>query len=63
MVGLSILWVPVIQSMQGGQVYIYIQSISGYLSPPIAAVYVMALLCKRNNELVGRLPRGNISLR
>ncbi|VUZ55459.1 unnamed protein product [Hymenolepis diminuta] len=51
MVALSILWVPVIQSMQGGQLYIYIQSISGYLSPPIAAVYIMALMWKRNNEL------------
>uniref|UniRef100_A0A5K3F3B2 Sodium/iodide cotransporter n=1 Tax=Mesocestoides corti TaxID=53468 RepID=A0A5K3F3B2_MESCO len=51
MVGLSILWVPVIQSMQGGQLYIYIQSVSGFLSPPIAAVYLMALLWKRNNEL------------
>ncbi|VDK32234.1 unnamed protein product [Taenia asiatica] len=51
MVALSILWVPVIQTMQGGQLYIYIQSVSGYLSPPIAAVYVTALLLKRNNEL------------
>ncbi|VDN98687.1 unnamed protein product [Rodentolepis nana] len=51
MVGLSIIWVPVIQSMQGGQLYIYIQSIAGFLSPPIAAVYVMALMWKRNNEL------------
>uniref|UniRef100_A0A0X3NWJ4 Sodium/myo-inositol cotransporter n=3 Tax=Schistocephalus solidus TaxID=70667 RepID=A0A0X3NWJ4_SCHSO len=51
MVGLSILWVPVIQSMQGGQLFIYIQSISAYLSPPIAAVYLMAILWKRNNEV------------
>lgn len=55
MVGVSILWVPVIQSMQGGQLYIYIQSVSGYLSPPIAAVYLLALLWKRNNELVSYL--------
>ncbi|EUB55628.1 Sodium/myo-inositol cotransporter [Echinococcus granulosus] len=51
MVALSILWVPVIQTMQGGQLYIYIQSVAGFLSPPIAAVYVTALLSKRTNEL------------
>nr|VZH98194.1 unnamed protein product [Spirometra erinaceieuropaei] len=51
MVGLSILWVPVIQSMQGGQLYVYIQSISAYLSPPIAAVYLLAILWKRTNEV------------
>ncbi|KAM7533344.1 hypothetical protein Aperf_G00000125976 [Anoplocephala perfoliata] len=51
MVVLSVLWVPVIQNMQGGQLYIYIQSIAGFLSPPIAAVYIMALMWKRNNEL------------
>lgn len=55
MVGLSIVWIPVIASMQGGQLYIYIQAIAAYLSPPIAAVYVLAVLWKRANEQVNLL--------
>lgn len=48
----SICWVPVIQQMQGGQLFIYIQSVSAYLAPPIAAVYLLAVLWKRMNEQV-----------
>ena len=36
--------------MQGGQLYIYIQSVAAYLSPPISAVYVLALMWKGANE-------------
>jgi len=50
MIGISIVWIPIIQGMQGGQLYIYIQAISAYLAPPIAAVYLMAVLWKRGNE-------------
>jgi len=50
MVVVGILWIPVIMNMQGGQLYIYIQSVAAYLSPPIAAVYLLAILWKRANE-------------
>jgi len=50
MVGIGIVWIPVIQTMQGGQLYIYIQAISAYLAPPIASVYLIAILWKRGNE-------------
>ncbi|XP_038051758.1 sodium/glucose cotransporter 5-like [Patiria miniata] len=50
MIGISILWIPVIQQMQGGQLFIYIQEISSFLAPPIAAVYLIALLWPRGNE-------------
>lgn len=46
----SILWIPVIQEMQGGQLFIYIQAIAALFAPPIAAVYICAVLCKRTNE-------------
>jgi len=36
--------------MQNGQLYIYIQDIAANLSPPIAAVYIMAVTWKRTNE-------------
>jgi len=52
MVGIGIVWIPVIQTMQGGQLYIYIQAISAYLAPPIASVYLIAILWKRGNEKV-----------
>merc|ERR1711884_952046 len=41
LVAVSITWIPIIQTMQGGQLFIYIQAISAYLSPPIAIVYLM----------------------
>uniref|UniRef100_T1JG24 Sodium/myo-inositol cotransporter n=1 Tax=Strigamia maritima TaxID=126957 RepID=T1JG24_STRMM len=50
MAGLSIAWVPIILSMQGGQLFAYVQAVSSYLSPPIAAVYLMAVLWRRFNE-------------
>ncbi len=50
MVVVGILWIPIIKNMQGAQLYIYIQSVSAYLSPPIAAVYLLALLWKKSNE-------------
>ena len=52
MIVIGILWIPVVQSMQGGQLYLYIQSVAAYLSPPIAAVYSIAILWKRVNEPV-----------
>ena len=52
MVVVSIVWIPVIEQMQGGQLYIYIQSIAAYLAPPIASVYCMSILWPRANEQV-----------
>ena len=52
MIGVSIVWIPAIERMQGGQLYLYIQSVSSNLAPPIAAVYLLAVLWKRANEQV-----------
>ena len=52
MVVVSVAWVPMIQNMQGGQLYIYIQSMAADLSPPVAAVYLVAIFWKRANEQV-----------
>ncbi|KAB0351545.1 hypothetical protein FD754_016402 [Muntiacus muntjak] len=46
----SILWIPVVQASQGGQLFIYIQSISSYLQPPVAVVFIMGCFWKRANE-------------
>lgn len=50
MVAISILWVPVIIEMQGGQTYLYIQEVAGYLTPPIAALFLLGVFWKRCNE-------------
>ncbi|XP_028620059.1 sodium/myo-inositol cotransporter 2 isoform X2 [Grammomys surdaster] len=47
---ISILWIPVVQASQGGQLFIYIQSISSYLQPPVAMVFIMGCFWKRTNE-------------
>uniref|UniRef100_A0A3B3Y6C6 Solute carrier family 5 member 1 n=1 Tax=Poecilia mexicana TaxID=48701 RepID=A0A3B3Y6C6_9TELE len=46
----SIAWIPMVQSAQSGQLFDYIQSIISYLAPPIAAVFFLAIFCKRVNE-------------
>ncbi|XP_048370713.1 sodium/glucose cotransporter 1-like [Sphaerodactylus townsendi] len=50
LIGISIAWVPVVQSAQNGQLFDYIQSITSYLGPPIAAVFFLAIFCRRVNE-------------
>ncbi|XP_073334326.1 sodium/glucose cotransporter 1 [Pagrus major] len=50
LIGVSIAWIPVVQSAQSGQLFDYIQSITSYLTPPIAAVFMLAIFCKRVNE-------------
>ena len=49
---ISILWIPIIQNNQGGQLFIYIQAVSAYLTPPIASVFMVAILWERANEKV-----------
>ncbi|XP_051558760.1 solute carrier family 5 member 3a [Myxocyprinus asiaticus] len=49
-VAFSIAWVPVIIMMQGGQMFLYIQEVSDYLTPPIAALFLLGVLWKRCNE-------------
>jgi sodium/glucose cotransporter 1 len=52
LIGVSIAWIPVVQSAQSGQLFDYIQSITSYLTPPIAATFMLAIFCKRVNEPV-----------
>lgn len=50
LVAVSVAWVPIIEEIQGGQLFLYIQKIGAYLSPPIACVYTLAVLWPRMNE-------------
>lgn len=50
MVVVSIAWVPVVIAMQGGQMFYYIQEVSDYLTPPVAAIFLLGVLWHRCNE-------------
>ncbi|XP_030182745.1 sodium/glucose cotransporter 4 isoform X3 [Lynx canadensis] len=50
LVVISILWIPVIQSSNSGQLFDYIQSVTSYLAPPITALFLLAIFCKRVTE-------------
>ncbi|NWZ63017.1 SC5A9 protein, partial [Acrocephalus arundinaceus] len=47
---ISILWIPVIQTSNSGKLFDYIQSIGSYLSPPVTALFILAIFWKRVNE-------------
>ena len=48
LVGLGLLWIPMIQLISG-QLYQYLQSVQAYISPPIAAVFLLGILWRRVN--------------
>lgn len=52
LVGVSILWIPMIEVAQGSQLFVYIQNITSYLAPPVCAVYLLAFFIPRINEEV-----------
>ncbi|XP_052821806.1 sodium/glucose cotransporter 4, partial [Octopus bimaculoides] len=47
---ISVLWIPIIQISQGGDLFVYIQVISSFTQPPICAVFLLALFWGRLNE-------------
>jgi solute:Na+ symporter, SSS family len=49
-VGLGIIWIPVMARLSGGGLYQYLQSVQGYLAPPITAVFLFGLFWKRINS-------------
>ena len=52
MVAVSIVWIPIINSSASSQLFVYIQSITAYLAPPICAIYLLAVFWPRANEQV-----------
>ncbi|XP_005398691.1 PREDICTED: sodium/glucose cotransporter 4 isoform X2 [Chinchilla lanigera] len=50
LVVVSILWIPIIQSSSSGQLFEYIQSVTSYLAPPITALFLLAIFCRRVTE-------------
>ncbi|CAG2217983.1 SGLT6 [Mytilus edulis] len=52
LVGISVAWIPLIQNSQEGQLFLYIQAVTGYLAPPICSVFLLAVFVPRINEKV-----------
>jgi SSS family solute:Na+ symporter len=48
MVGFGLAWIPMMKLISG-QLYQYLQSVQAYISPPIAAVFLVGLCWKRVN--------------
>ena len=48
LVGLGLLWIPLMQLISG-QIYQYLQSVQAYISPPIAAVFLIGIMSRRVN--------------
>lgn len=53
LVGVSVAWIPVLQGSNGGQLFIYMQSVTSSLAPPVTAVFVLGIFWRRANEQVG----------
>lgn len=49
MVFLGLLWIPFIGLLSDERMYVYLQSVQGYISPPIAAVFLFGLFWHRAN--------------
>jgi SSS family solute:Na+ symporter len=48
LVAVGVAWIPYVESMSD-QLYIYLQSVQAYVSPPIAAVFLAGVLWRRAN--------------
>ncbi|MGH9361632.1 MAG: sodium:solute symporter, partial [Thermoanaerobaculia bacterium] len=49
LVGLSLVWIPFMKYISD-QLYVYLQSVQAYISPPIAAVFLLGVAWKRLNS-------------
>lgn len=50
LVGLSIVWIPILEKAQGGLFWFYLQSIRSYLLPPMCVLFLLAFFWKRLTE-------------
>ena len=48
MVLVGIIWIPIMERISG-QLYTYLQTVQAYISPPIAAVFLLGIFFKRLN--------------
>lgn len=47
---ISVIWVPILEQSHNSQLFPYIQSVTSYLSPPLCAIYILAIFWPRITE-------------
>ena len=57
MIGLSIAWLPILQMIQGGQLWEYLRSIDSFLTPPWTVAFLLGMFWSRATEAVSRAVR------
>ncbi|XP_074060487.1 sodium/mannose cotransporter SLC5A10 [Macrotis lagotis] len=50
LIGISVVWIPVLQGSKSGQLFIYMQVVTSSLAPPVTAVFVLGVFWNRANE-------------
>ncbi|XP_027730590.1 sodium/glucose cotransporter 5 isoform X1 [Vombatus ursinus] len=50
LVGISVVWIPVLQGSKSGQLFIYMQVVTSSLAPPVTAVFILGVFWNRANE-------------
>ncbi|XP_054427036.1 sodium/mannose cotransporter SLC5A10 isoform X1 [Pteronotus mesoamericanus] len=50
LIGVSVAWIPVLQGSNGGQLFIYMQSVTSSLAPPVTAIFILGIFWRRANE-------------
>ncbi|XP_052614150.1 sodium/glucose cotransporter 5 isoform X3 [Peromyscus californicus insignis] len=68
LIAVSVAWIPVLQGSNSGQLFIYMQSVTSSLAPPVTAIFVLGIFWRRANEqgafwgLMAGLPVGALRL-
>lgn len=50
LIGVSVAWIPILQGSNSGQLFIYMQSVTSSLAPPVTAVFLLGIFWPRANE-------------
>jgi len=58
----SLGWIPFMEALMGGGIFHYLQSVQAYISPPIAAVFLLGLFFKWINRLVAEFMKNEGSI-
>jgi uncharacterized sodium:solute symporter family permease YidK len=52
MIIVSLLWLPILQAMQGSRLWDYLQAVSSYITPPWVIVFILGMFWTRTSEQV-----------
>ncbi|XP_072452958.1 sodium/mannose cotransporter SLC5A10 isoform X2 [Notamacropus eugenii] len=50
LIGISVVWIPVLQGSKSGQLFIYMQAVTSSLAPPVTAIFILGVFWNRANE-------------